>query len=197
MNRYYLFCVLFIFSCVENNPRGVFLREEVDSSESKIVIDSIWENYKIKEIRLKEYGLSHKYHFVDSLEPFEYSVEYKGETLMKFDSIHKEESYKTGSSIHVLSSEIVTDSINVKLLTARPYTMAECFYVNILRKYEDETVDTILVDYKPRGDVIIVRMSEEQVASELYVESFLCENKLDRLSFSLGKTDNEKINTGE
>lgn len=183
MNRYYLLCVLFVFSCAENNPRGKFLREEIDSSKSKLVIDSIWENYKIKEIRLLEYGLSHKYHFVDSLEPFEYSVEYKGEALMKFDSIHKEESYKIGSSIHVLSNEEVMDSFQIELLIACPYVMRNCLHINIFQGDKNGLIDTLIANYTPKGDIITLRIDNK--ISEINVETFLCEEELDQLNIPL------------
>jgi hypothetical protein len=183
MNKYYLFCVLFIFSCTENNPRGKFLKEEVKDSKSKLVIDSIWENYKITEIRLPEYGLSHKYHFIDSLEPFEYSVEHRGEILMKYDSIHKEESYKTGSSIHILSNEEVMDSLNIELLIACPYVMRNCLHVNIFQGDENGSIDTLIADYTPKGDIITLRIDKR--INEINVETFLCEKELDKLNLPL------------
>jgi hypothetical protein len=185
MNKFYFFCsLLLILSCAKNDKKGEFLREEIKKNETTILIDSIWKNYKIREYKNKKHGLSHKYHFVDSIEPFEYSVEYEGKILMKYDSIHKEESYKIGSSIHILSDKRTADSIEFEILTACPYTMRNCFYVNIFQEYRSGIIDTILVDYQPKGDILLVRV-DNKIASKLNVEAFLCESEFDRLYIPL------------
>lgn len=199
MPKYYIFYLFLMFSCAENegDGRGSFIKEEIENRGLMVVTDSIWENYKITEYHNQKHGLLHRYHFIDSIEPFEYSVRYNGQILMKYDSIHNEEAYKLGSTLHVLSSKEVADSINIKLSHTCPYTMKDCFSVNIFHENTDGLIDTMSVDYRPKGDVTTLRMSKDGMTGKLNITSFLCENELDRLSFSLEKIDNEEINTGE